>query len=197
MKDEYIDYAGDYAITKTDRIGIIEYFLGEKQQDHHTEYVVGTVDRHQEAFGITSYNIDEKFNDYVDAIEFFHQMLIEEIQQLKEEIQKEPNETITKEDCYSIYMYNSLVNKVIVLNSNVLYPEYRRSCYQLFLARGGFGCRPEGSGNAIFAVNLYTGKECRIEKYDVLGVIKDEKMPDWATKNLKEINKKKSKGVER
>lgn len=83
-----------------------------------------------------------------------------------------------------------------MLKTDILQREYRSIAHQLYLADGGFGCSPKGNGNAIFAYNLYTGKETRIEKYDVLGVIKDEKMPEWAKEKLVKIQQKKQKSKE-
>ena len=41
----------------------------------------------------------------------------------------------------------------------------------------------------MFGTSLADGKHARWERYDVLGVIKPEKMPDWAKKAVAAIKK--------
>ncbi|MGN1182822.1 MAG: hypothetical protein ACI4SR_07455, partial [Faecalibacillus sp.] len=130
--------------------------------------------------------------------ETYYDALYQQFQQMKKIKNIEPNGKLTSDDCLSIYDFETLRGKVVVLKPDILQREYRSIAHQLYLAHGGFGCHPKGNGNAIFAYHLYTGKETRIEKYDVLGVIKDEKMPEWAKDKLTQIQqKKKSKETER
>ena len=42
-------------------------------------------------------------------------------------------------------------------------------------------------GQAVFGTSLADGKHARWERYDVLGEIKPEKMPDWAKEALSKI----------
>lgn len=42
-------------------------------------------------------------------------------------------------------------------------------------------------GNAVFGTCLATGEKSRWERYDVLGEIKPECMPDWAKEALAKI----------
>lgn len=55
-------------------------------------------------------------------------------------------------------------------------------------------------GQAVFGTCLADGKHARWERYDVLGEIKPEKMPDWAKEALTKIKEqekaKKSKSRE-
>lgn len=198
MKDDYLDYADGYGILKTEKVGTAEFYVGEKADNQQPEYIFGIVDRELEDLGIISYRIDKKSNDYSEIIEIFYNAIHIQSLQNKEEREKEPDGKLTRDDCLSIYDFETLKGRVVVLNADILQREYRSIAHQLYLADGGFGCHPKSSGNAIFAYNLYTGKEVCIEKYDVLGVIKDEKMPEWAKENLIKIQqKKKSKEMER
>lgn len=56
------------------------------------------------------------------------------------------------------------------------------------LVDGGHGAIG-GRGQAVFGTCLADGKRARWERYDVLGVIKPEKMPDWAKEAVAEIKK--------
>lgn len=198
MKDDYLDYADGYGILKTEKVGTVEFYIGEKAGIDSSEYIFGTVDRQLEDLGVISYHIDKKSNDYSEIIEVFYNAIHGQSLQNKQEREKEPDGKLIHDDCLSIYDFETLKGKVVVLNADILQREYRSIAHQLYLADGGFGCHPKSSGNAIFAYNLYTGKEVRIEKYEVLGVIKDKKMPEWAKENLIKIQqKKKSKEMER
>lgn len=199
MKDDYLDYADGYGILKTEKVGTVEFYIGEKAGIDSSEYIFGTVDRQLEDLGIISYRIDKKTEDYLEIMETFYNAIHAQFLQNKQEREKEPDGKLTRDDCLSIYDFETLKGKIVVLKTDILQREYRSIAHQLYLEDGGFGCSPNGSGNAIFAYNLYTGKEVRIEKYDVLGVIKDEKMPEWAKEKLIEIKqkRKKSKGTVR
>lgn len=58
---------------------------------------------------------------------------------------------------------------------------------QLVLAVGGFGTHADARGRAVYTVNLYSGKEARWNREDILGVLKPEYMPDWVKEQLKQI----------
>lgn len=198
MKDDYVDYADDYGILKIEKVGTEEFYVGEKIHAQNPDYIFGIVDRELEDLGVTNYRIDKKSEDYLEIMNTFYDAVRTQFLQNKQEREKEPNGKLTHDDCLSIYDFETLKGKVVVLKTDILQREYRSIAHQLYLADGGFGCSPKSSGNAIFAYNLYTGRETRIEKYDVLGVIKDEKMPEWAKENLIKIQqRKKSKEMER
>ena len=71
--------------------------------------------------------------------------------------------------------------------------EYRRATRQLKLCMGGFGASPHSRGSACYCVDLYTGKESRYERMDVLGTIQPEDLPDWAKHGLTAIQQEQAK----
>lgn len=77
--------------------------------------------------------------------------------------------------------------KVVVLSTDTL----KESCWsqrdQLWLATGGFGCRANSSGRAVFATCLGDGEETRWNRTDFAGVLKEELLPDWAREKLLEL----------
>lgn len=185
-------------ILKEDRIGRNYYFLGERETDNGKLYVSGIIDKSHQDLGITKYlvNIQSDSFEYINS--YYYQQLSNEAINLNEELEKEPKESFDKNKVWSIYMFNTLVNKVVVLDDKILNPEFQRPTHQLYLAVGGFGCRPEGNGNAVFAINLYSKQEVRLEKPDLLGVIQKQDLPNWAKESLKQIEQKnKDKGRER
>lgn len=77
--------------------------------------------------------------------------------------------------------------RVIVLSNKAMKERYWKPEYQLWLATGGFGCSPTASGQAVYAVCLYDGDKNRWNRHQVVGVIKDELLPDWAREKLDEM----------
>ena len=67
--------------------------------------------------------------------------------------------------------------------------EYQIATKQLQLCTGGFGAEPNSRGSACFCTNLYSGKESRFERTDILGVIEKDDLPDWAKERLDEVQK--------
>ena len=92
----------------------------------------------------------------------------------------------TTEDCIPDNRNESIVGKVVVINAELNRYEYQHPAYQLVLADGGNGAIG-GRGRAVFGTCLATGEQARWERYDVLGEIKPECMPDWAKEALAKI----------
>ena len=111
-----------------------------------------------------------------------------QIDRTKEELSKFPfDKTLfTKEHCIPDDGMRNIVGKVVVINSEPKRYEYQHPAYQLILADGGHGATG-GRGQAVFGTCLATGERARWERYDVLGEIKPECMPDWAKEALVKI----------
>lgn len=77
--------------------------------------------------------------------------------------------------------------KVLVLKGNVLKDRYKTPEDQLFLADGGFGCRPNSRGRKVFGKFLKDGEDTHFYREDFAGILKDEYLPDWAGEKLNEL----------
>lgn len=75
-------------------------------------------------------------------------------------------------------------NKVVVISPSFFSPQYTKPQYQLFLAEAGFGCSPTATGQKIFGRFLDDGEKTQIVRSDVIGVIRDECLPEWGKMNL-------------
>lgn len=80
--------------------------------------------------------------------------------------------------CAPVSYEESIKDKVVVIRPEVLRPEYQTADNQLVYAYGGFGAEANSRGDAVFIVNLYSGKESRINRRDVLGIMNE--LPVWA-----------------
>lgn len=78
-----------------------------------------------------------------------------------------------------------LEGKLCIIKESFFKEDFREAKYQLVYVGGGFGCRPDARGNAIFV------KEChrdnpetyRIERCnnDILGIATEEAIKEWKT----------------
>lgn len=77
-------------------------------------------------------------------------------------------------------------DRVVVINPHCLKDEYKTPEDQLFLANGGFGCHPNSRGRKVYGEFLKDGERTFYQRADIIGVLKDEYMPDWAKEKLQQ-----------
>ena len=127
-------------------------------------------------------------DDYLEAMQIFTERVQKQIELVREEQSKFPFDKtpFTIEHCIPDNKGKSIVGKVVVINAEPKRYEYQHSAYQLVLADGGNGATG-GRGQAVFGTCLATGEHGRWERYDVLGEIKPDCMPDWAKEAVRKI----------
>ena len=79
----------------------------------------------------------------------------------------------TKEDCILLNNFEDVTDKILVLNPNKLNKEYRTPENQLWIANSGFGTKNYTTGTAIYSTAIVDDEQARWERYDFLGVLKD------------------------
>ena len=139
------------------------------------------IDRFEKAVGSSDYF--EMMTEFLDRAQA-------QLEAVKAERVETPIPLFTKEHCTPNDYSQNIENKVVVIRPECLLPEYRTAMKQLVLATGGFGTHGNARGRAVYTVNLYSSKETRWNREDILGVLKPEYMPDWATKKLKQVCEK-------
>lgn len=77
--------------------------------------------------------------------------------------------------------------KVVVVKSSELAEQYFNGRDQIYLATSGFGCEPDKIGRAVFATCLGDGVKVRWDRSQILGVLKDECIPEYAKEKLAEL----------
>ena len=80
-----------------------------------------------------------------------------------------------------------LTGKVLVLSTDSLKESAWSQENQLWIATGGFGCRPDARGRAIFATCLWDGERTRWNRSDFIGVLDDRFLPEWARSKLEKL----------
>ena len=175
--------ADNYEITQSIRIGKAEIVYGVNE-DNENPYFCALY-RSNDIFGEYSDCVVSK--NYSEIIALFASRIQEqgELLQREREAVTVPTEVITVEQCIPDDYVKNIRGKVIVIRPEMLQPEYRAADCQLWLCRGGFGADGNSRGSACYCINLYSGKEARWERGDVLGEMKE--LPDWAKERLAAI----------
>ncbi|TCX48967.1 hypothetical protein [Dehalobacter sp. 14DCB1] len=127
--------------------------------------------------------------DYLEMMTEFTERVRKQFEAVKAERNKitVPLQPFTLKHCIPSDYKENIENKVVIIRAESLRPEYRTTDKQLVLAIGGFGAHGNSRGRAVYTVNLYSGKESRWNREDILGTLKPEYMPDWAKERLKQI----------
>ncbi len=130
-------------------------------------------------------------DNYLEIVENFSERIKAKVKELSAEISKLDFDLtpLTLRDCKHISYDEPIKDMVVVIKQDVFKPEHQNIIHQLQLCTGGFGSYAKSRGSACFCTNLYTGKEARYERQDVLGVIEKENLPEWAKKGLKNAEK--------
>ncbi len=79
--------------------------------------------------------------------------------------------------------------KVVVIKPTELKDEFKTPKGQLFFAESGNGCRPNSIGTKVYGFHPDNGDKGYYRRYDIIGALKDEYLPDWAKEKLVELGK--------
>ena len=174
--------AGDYEIIQSVHIGDREIVVGENQAD--TDALPYLVAYYESNAIIGRYYDAVGSNDFPEIMEIYGQRIMEQAQKTRAELSKPKmqgidNSPITAEGCTPISYDDDLNGKVIVIKPEVQRPEYTRANIQVILCTGCFGDYPHSRGSAVFCTEIYTGRQSRFERRDILGILEPENQPKW------------------
>ncbi len=178
---------GSYEVLSTFMIGTREVFLAGNPKDTDEEkYLCGVVVWDGET---------EKYvhciagDNYLEILKEFGKKIQLEAILLKNTISNMgiPITVIKENDCIIDDYTTNIANKVVAIKSQVLYPESQRADRQLYYITGGYGAAAYSKGGGVFGINIHTGERKRIERRDILGVVKPESLPDWAKEKREQI----------
>lgn len=175
-----------YVVEHAIYIGDKEILFGVDDTKHDLTYMVCNCSW-DNPLGIERYSNAAGSEDYLEMMSEFAARVTAQLEAVKAERDKiiVPREPLNFEHCNPIDYRENIENKVVVIRPECLRPEYRTADKQLVLAVGGFGAVANARGRAVITVNLYSGKESRWNREDILGT--PEQLPDWAYKRLSQI----------
>lgn len=182
--------AGDYEIIQALHIGDREIVIGENTTAAEGEKYLCAFCTANDLF--TRYDECIVSDDYPEIVQLFGERVAQQAEKTRQELfrprfQGIPNSPITVKDCAPLTSEDNLEGKIVVIKQEVLRREYRMATHQLKLCRGGSGAYPNSRGSACFCTDLYSGKEARFERWDILGTLEPEQLPKWAKHYLDNI----------
>lgn len=182
--------AGDFEIINAIHIGDKEIVLGENAYATNKEKYLCSFCVSNDLFA--SYEEALVSDNYAEMVEMFGTRVSQQAEKTKAEVEKVKIDKtpLSSQDCYANNYNESIDGKIIAIKTNVIRREYRTVDRQLFLVTGGNGSKANSRGSAVFCTNLYSGNNTRWERSDVLGVVKDSSLPQWAKEKAKTITKK-------
>ncbi len=195
MMDTEKRMAGDYEIIQAITLGDKEVVLGENLQAPPDEQYMCAFCRHTEM--ALFYEEVMAYDSYLDAAKDFADRLKEqciriEVERRQPAIEGIDDSPITADRCTVIDGNDDLRNQFVVIRQDVLRREYRAATHQLKFCTGGFGAMPHAHGHACFCVDLYTDKEARYERRDILGTMTRAQLPDWAKRGYEKYRQAKN-----
>ena len=189
--------AGDYEIIHAIKFGGTELVLGVNMDDPTGQFYM-TAECESNAI-MRMYNNVSIIGRYAHIVELFAHRLEERALKVIEQQKDEPEGMITPDMCEPDSRDRAILGEVAVIKPSILLPEYRSAVNQLIYPTGGFGSAANSRGNAVYCRSIYTGKQIRFERYDIMGILKPEHYPDWLKEKLSDLIEKvkKSKEMER
>lgn len=185
MKEEK-RMAGEYEIIHSLHVGAREVVVGVNADRQYmcsycTEFDI-----------FSNYTETMVSEDYLEIMTLFVGRVSGQIQAAKAERSTIhiPLTIITKEMCNPLHAEDCIEGEIVAVKPDSLRPEYQRIDRQLILVTGGSGAHGKARGSAVFGINLFTGRNAgRWERWDILGVVKPEHIPEWAKERLKSIER--------
>lgn len=183
--------AGEYEIFNSIYVGEKEVVIGELPYDSPEKYLCAYYDSN----GIMGNYSDCMVSDnYAEIMMLFADRVKEQAENAYNNLQMtnvpdEDKKCVDSSRISFISYKDNIENAVVVIKPEVFRREYRNALHQIQLCTGGFGSHGNSRGSACYCTNLFTGKTARFERKDILGVMKADKIPEWANKNLTGIQK--------
>lgn len=179
--------AGDYEIIHSFHIGDQEVVIGENPNAIPEERYMCALCQQNEIMAL--YNDVQVSDDFCEIAKLYgerlaHQAEKTRVAMFKPKFQGIDTTPLTKADCTPLSHEDDLNDRVVVIKPEVLRREYQMATNQIKLCTGGFGASPNSRGSACFCVDLYSGKESRFERQDILGTLERSQLPQWAALGL-------------
>lgn len=180
-----------------DIIGNTSYCIEQEINLSGTYYIFAVDDNNEYPYLVGNMKKDELLerydncvvsNDYLVALREWNIRVQKSIEQLQERNSAFKEKTVLGNgDVEPITNDTSLKNKVVVVKSDVFLREARESRKQLRFCVGGFGAEPNSRGRAVMCDSIYGDEKCRFDRNDILGIIKTDKIPDWAKNKIAQL----------
>ncbi len=175
--------AGSYAIRSAFFINGKEIVFGIDDQEKKP-YLVAHC-KYDNPFGTPDYYNCAVSDNYAEAMQTLGRRITQEAElSLETAMWRGISNTLTAEDCIPDSRSGDFEGELIVIRPDCLQRDRRTADYQLCRAVDGFGCRANACGQAVYVKTVFDGRSLRYERSDVLGVIRPDRIPNWAKEQL-------------
>ena len=190
--------AGTYEIINSVHIGSKEIVIGvDKNNTENGKYYCGNCECCEilELFtdGVTS-------DSYPAIVQVFAERLSAEAKEIMTVINEErkivgEDRQLSINDCTApVSSEDNILNKVVIIDGDIMRPEYQRASHQLVFVTGGNGAYANARGRKVFTKSLLNGQDSTFYRQDILGIVDVEKLPKWAKEGYENIIKPKDRG---
>ena len=196
INNEGNEMINDYAVKN-------EVFVGNRRY----LFAVHTDEKEPQRFLKCQCYDDELFRHYVNAVtsnDFVECMklyladisaAVEKVEKDRAAIGLDDISCLKGSDLLSASRDKNIEGKVVAIGEKWLCDGFKDISHQLYFVKGGNGAQSNSRGNACFSINLYTGEDTRIERYEVLGEVPEDKIPEFAKEHLANARAKYAKEV--
>ena len=196
INNEGNEMINDYAVKN-------EVFVGNRRY----LFAVHTDEKEPQRFLKCQCYDDELFRHYVNAVtsnDFVECMklyladisaAVEKVEKDRAAIGLEDISCLKGSDLLSASRDKNIEGKVVAIGEKWLCDGFKDISHQLYFLKGGNGAQSNSRGNACFSINLYTGEDTRIERYEVLGEVPEDKIPEFAKEHLANARAKYAKEI--
>lgn len=196
INNEGKEMINDYAVKN-------EVFIGNRRY----LFAVHTDEKEPQRFLKCQCYDDELFRHYVNAVtsnDFVECMklyladisaAVEKVEKDRAAIGLDDISCLKGSDLLSASRDKNIEGKVVAIGEKWLCDGFKDISHQLYFVKGGNGAQSNSRGNACFSINLYTGEDTRIERYEVLGEVPEDKIPEFAKEHLANARAKYAKEI--
>ena len=129
-------------------------------------------------------------NDYIELMRLHIQDLSEAIEQLDKDrkaIGLDDVSCLKPDELLPVDYKMNIKGKIVAIGEEYMIDGQKDIAHQLYLTGSGNGVYAESRGNACYSWNLYTGEKEQIQRYEIIGIVPEDKLPDFAKKTLEKI----------
>lgn len=190
--------AGSYEILHAIYVGDKEVLFGEDVNSADMRYMVCFCERGN-PLRIEEFTFAQGSSDFLEMMTEFSDRVRSRIEAVRAELGRitVPPKPFTRAQCTPVGYDQDIENRVAVINPECLRPEYRTADKQIVLVTGGFGARGNARGRAVYTTNLYSGKNSRWNREDIIGILTPEQQPAWVKEKLIQIAERQKQQEER
>ncbi len=180
------EMVNDYEIIHSFNVGEKEIIVGEDKNAEY-RYFCG----YYESNEIFSRAVNcQMSNDYLEIMQIYCDRTKKQVELCKAK-EIEGAKPITTDMCKVIDGNMNLQKKVVVIKPDVLRREFQNEFHQLFYVIGGNGAMPNSRGTKVYGYLLGNrgNSETYFRRYDIMGVMDKDKLPEWANISLAKIGR--------